>query len=227
MGAPITRRNFLKALTALGGLVLIPSASCTRRCAMEDLDVVPRADWNAAPPDLTTSVEGAYDPATNPAGWYIYDRPLTEALNTLIVHHSARDVSDGAHEIQRLHMELNGFADIAYHFVIDAEGVIYEGRSIIARGAHTGGHNTGTVGVVLLGNFEELEPTAAQLESLRQLGSCLRDTYALTHLAGHRDFQPGVTVCPGRNLAIHLPQLTEELDLTFGAGGYVGTPEPT
>jgi hypothetical protein len=225
MGTQITRRAFLKALTALGGLTLI-SGGCTRRCVMEDLEIVPRADWDAAPPNLTTSDEGAYDPQTNPAGWYVYDAPLTEALHTLVVHHSARDVNDGAHEIQRLHMELNGFADIGYHFVIDAEGIIYEGRPITARGAHTGGRNTGTIGVVLLGNFEELEPTPAQLESLEELGRCLRDTYVLTHLAGHRDFQPGVTVCPGKNLAAYLPQLAEDLSLTFGTGGYVGTPEP-
>jgi N-acetyl-anhydromuramyl-L-alanine amidase AmpD len=171
------------------------------------------------------SEEGAYDAATNPGGWYVYPKPLTEALNTLVVHHSALPLSDGPREIQRKHRR-RGFADIGYHFVIDAEGRIYAGRDVSVRGAHTGGHNTGTLGVVLLGNFETQTPTEAQLESLRRLGRTLRDTYALTHLAGHRDFQPGVTVCPGQQLAARLPALAQTLDLAFGTGGYVGTPEP-
>jgi hypothetical protein len=71
-----------------------------------------------------------------------------------------------------------------------------------------------------MGNFEEIEPAAAQLTSLRELGTDLAATYALTHLAGHRDFQPGVTVCPGAGLAPLLPALAEVLGLEYGTGGY-------
>lgn len=90
------------------------------------------------------------------------------------------------------------------------------------RGAHTGGHNTGTVGIVLLGNFQIDEPTEAQLASLRTLSGCLIDAYAITHIAGHRDFQPGITDCPGDNLEALLPDLATELGLEFGTEGYAG-----
>jgi hypothetical protein len=99
--------------------------------------------------------------------------------------------------------------------------LIYAGRDLSVRGAHTGGANTGTVGVALLGNFERGSPAKAQLDTLRALGAYLAGTYTLTHLAGHRDFQPGVTVCPGRELEPLLPGLAEELGLEFGTGGYV------
>jgi hypothetical protein len=38
-------------------------------------------------------------------------------------------------------MSVKGYADIGYHIVIDSFGVLYEGRVLNARGAHTGGHN--------------------------------------------------------------------------------------
>lgn len=219
----LTRRIFLKFLLLTGATVSLPVLThCTQRYSLESLDIIPRSEWGAVRPDLDTSVEGLFDPAANPDGWFVYDAPLTEVLNTVIVHHSALPLSDGPLEIQHKHMQLKGYADIAYNFVIDEAGLIYEGRSLAVRGAHTGGHNTGTVGIVLLGNFEETEPLEEQLLTLKKLVRCLSDEYAITHLAGHRDFQPGVTVCPGENLEVLLPGLAAELSLEFGTGGYVG-----
>ncbi|HDQ73475.1 MAG TPA: N-acetylmuramoyl-L-alanine amidase [Chloroflexi bacterium] len=191
----------------------------------KSLYVISRAEWGAREPVVDGSVEGRYDPETNAGGWFIYDEPLDEALNTIVIHHSALPLSDGPREIQGQHMRRKGYADMGYHFVIDAAGRIYEGRPLAARGAHTGGHNTGTVGVVLLGNFERQMPTDPQIESLKSLCRFLVDRYAITHLAGHRDFQPEVTVCPGLNLAQLLPGLAREVGLIFGTGGYVGMPE--
>jgi N-acetyl-anhydromuramyl-L-alanine amidase AmpD len=163
-----------------------------------------------------------YDPVTNPGGWLVYTEPLPEVLTTIVVHHSALPLSDGPREIQQMHFQFKGYADIAYHYLIDETGQIYEGRSLTVRGAHTGGHNTGTVGIVLLGNFEVSQPTETQLASLHTLSACLIDAYAITHIAGHRDFQPGVTDCPGDNLEMLLPTLAAELGIEFGTEGYAG-----
>ena len=46
-----------------------------------------------------------------------------------------------------------GWADVGYHYLVDKDGTIYEGRNIAIRGAHTQGHNTGSAGVCLLGDF--------------------------------------------------------------------------
>ncbi len=138
-----------------------------------------------------------------------------------MVHHSALPLSDGPFEIQKLHRENKGYADVGYHFLIDEHGVIYEGRPINVRGAHTGGFNTGAIGIVLLGNFELIEPTKAQLDSLTDLNYYLTLAYHVTHLAGHQDFQPGETLCPGKNLEPLLPGLAKELPLEFGTAGYV------
>jgi hypothetical protein len=210
---------------ASGAMALLPAlVSCAPKYSLDSLTIIPRAEWGAAEPNMQGSIEGPYDAITNPGGWYVYEEPLAQALNTIVVHHSALPLSDGPLEIQHKHMHTKGYADIAYQFVIDQTGQIYEGRNLNVRGAHTGGHNTGTVGIVLLGNFEEIEPTGAQLVSLKQLGRCLRDEFAITHIAGHRDFQPEVTACPGENLEALLPGLAQELNLEFGTGGYTGPP---
>jgi hypothetical protein len=219
-----TRREALRAALLLGAAVVLGAGvqcSPRPRCSLDSLDIVSRAEWGAVDPVLD-SVEGVYDPVTNPGGWMVYDEPLDEVLTTIIVHHSALNVSDGPFEIQDMHFRFKGYADIAYQFLINETGRIYEGRSLTVRGAHTGGYNTGTVGIVLLGNFMERAPTDAQLGSLRALSGCLIDAYRITHIAGHRDFQLDETDCPGDNLEALLPGLAVELGVEFGTEGYAG-----
>jgi hypothetical protein len=229
----VSRRRALMAGAAVGAGAVLAGCGATAETGREKAaatasaaaasapEILSREAWGAAEPDHAARAEGGfYDAATNPAGWLTYGEPLWEALNTLVVHHSASAV-DGVRDIQRLHMQTRGYADIGYHFLIGGDGLIYAGREAGARGAHTGGANTGTLGVALLGNFERGDLAAAQLDSLRQLGAYLAAAYGLTHLAGHRDFQPGATVCPGAGLAPLLPGMAAELGLAYGTGGYV------
>ncbi len=116
-----------------------------------------------------------------------------------------------------MHLEERGFADIGYHFVIDYAGRLYEGRSLGVRGAHTSGHNTGAVGIVLLGNFEEIQPSAAQMAKLQALVKMLVTNYPIENLGGHLDFNPGITLCPGKNLEPLLPQVAAAVNVRFGA----------
>ena len=90
------------------------------------------------------------------------------------------------------------------------------------RGAHTGGHNTGTIGVCLLGNFEVVQPVTAQLDSLHQVAVYLRETVGITHVTGHRGFQPEATVCPGENLWPLLATVAVEAGFAMGDGGVCG-----
>ena len=164
-----SRRAFLLTLAGLGavGAAGVGAASWLfqREPRLPTVAIMPRESWGAVPADIDGSGEGRYDPITNPAGYMIYDRPLTVALKDLIVHHTATGFDSTPADIQRLHMQDRGYADVAYHYMIGADGTIYEGRVIGARGAHTGGHNTGSIGVSLFGNFEIVTPTTAQLLS--------------------------------------------------------------
>ncbi|HTP11846.1 MAG TPA: N-acetylmuramoyl-L-alanine amidase, partial [Anaerolineae bacterium] len=147
------------------------------------LTLITRAGWGAAPPNLQAQAEhGLFDPVTNPEGWLTYSGSLTDTFNTVIVHHSALPFADGPRAIQQGHMGLKGYADIGYHFLIDGLGDLYEGRTLGTRGAHTGGHNTGTVGVVLLGNFNVIEPVAQAWQTLRSLIAYLHDDYHIDYV---------------------------------------------
>jgi N-acetyl-anhydromuramyl-L-alanine amidase AmpD len=223
-----SRRAFLQATAALGAAIALAAVvyRATRRTyTMEAQGIISRAAWGAAEPNLNAANEhGMFDRQTNPDGWQIYTQPLDQVLTTVVIHHSALPLRDGPREIQHVHMTFSGFADIAYHFVIDDGGRLFEGRPLNARGAHTRGHNTGTVGVVLLGNFEHGDPTPEQLATLTTLLLSLRDTYGITHLAGHRDFLPTETVCPGQALEARLPELARTVDLHLGTDGYRAPP---
>jgi hypothetical protein len=92
--------------------------------------------------------------------------------------------------------------DIPYHYIIDLDGRIYEGRDI----AYAGDTNTeydpkGHALIEVVGNFEEVEPNRQQLDAVVRLMAMLAKKYDVTldRIASHRDFSTQ-TVCPGANL---------------------------
>jgi hypothetical protein len=186
--------------------------------------IVTRDQWGARPIYLEAREEfGLFDAYTNPEGVLYYQEDLSLVLNTIVIHHSAFPDA-GPAEIQDLHMDKRGFADVAYHFMIDKDGTIFEGRPINVRGAHVQGFNTGSVGIVLLGNFNEDLPTGEQLVHLRLLVDYLRYKYDIRYLAGHRDYpgqSPDGTECPGEYLYPLLSDLAKELGMRYGTGGHV------
>jgi N-acetylmuramoyl-L-alanine amidase len=206
-----SRRAFLIGVAGLGaagaGAIGLANWLFQREPRLPAVAIVTREAWGALPADPAGSIEGLYDSAANPEGYLIYDRPLTVALKDLIVHHTATGFDATPADIQRLHMRDRGYADVGYHYLIGADGMVYEGRALGARGAHTGGRNTGAIGVSLFGNFELTEPTVAQLDSLWRLSTALCHDYWIARLGGHRDYQPGATVCPGAMLWPRLPDL--------------------
>ena len=149
----------------------------------------------------------------------------------LIVHHSAgTNVSDDwpaiVRAIRNLHVNINGWCDIGYNWLIDPNGVVYEGRGggDDIRGAHFCGANSGTTGVCLLGNFEEIEPTEAALRSLDSLltwKSCVSElnpngvslheslSRRLPVISGHKDGCS--TLCPGINVYQRLESLRQNV----------------
>lgn len=219
--------SVLQVLPALAHIAvdsaLLPQLEPTgETVAIGSLTMTTRAGWGAAAPDLSAPAEtGLFDPDSNPEGWLTYTEPLAEVLNTVVLHHSAGSFVDGAREIQRFHRVRRGYADIAYHYVIDGFGDLFEGRKLTERGAHTGGANTGTIGVVLLGDFSRITVLRSQLQTATTLIAWLASEYGITHVAGHRDFQPGITECPGNHLEEWLPALAEATGLVVGTGGYV------
>lgn len=155
-----------------------------------------------------------------------------------IVHHAAtsnsnHDYINVVRNIYLLHTQTNGWDDIGYNFVIAQDGTIFEGRdhqnmdsTDNIKGAHFCGKNSGTMGVCMLGNYQEISPTKAAVNALRHIltWKCYKDGITplgesphpsgtspkLKHIAGHRD--GCATACPGDSLYTLLPQIRQETD---------------
>lgn len=114
----------------------------------------------------------------------------------ITVHCSASPPSSriGATEIRQMHLN-RGWSDIGYHFIIERDGKIVEGRPTNIQGAHVSGHNKDNIGVCLVGGVnEQLKPeanyTQHQMTSLSDIIDELMSKYAIpsSNVKGHRDW---------------------------------------
>lgn len=112
-----------------------------------------------------------------------------------------------------------GAGDLAYHFVIDRRGVVWEGRPLCYQGAHAGNSlaNRGNVGVCLLGNFNVQNPNSDQTRALRDLLNKLMARYRLagsdvyTHREVKAQYGLATTDCPGTYLQQEVATLRYQL----------------
>jgi hypothetical protein len=128
------------------------------------------------------------------------------------VHHSAEasgsdldgSITSSAEAIRRIQhhaMSERSFGDIGYHFLIDPEGRVFEGRSMAWQGAHAGGdNNIENVGVCLLGNFETGRPSQEALDALSRTLDHLCRSYGIPRNRVHAHLELKNTLCPGREL---------------------------
>ncbi len=184
--------------------------------------IIARADWGALAPDHTAANELGFYSLTNPEGWRVYDTPLEQTYQTIVIHHSViygGDDDRTVREVQRTHQQERGWADVGYHFLIGKNGSIYEGRQLEVRGTHVEGYNTGSLGVCFLGNFQVDAVNDAQFEAAQRLLRWLVARLQITYIAGHRDFNPQ-TECPGSNLDSYVTALAEAFNLIKSADGY-------
>jgi hypothetical protein len=184
--------------------------------------ILSRHDWGAHEPNHDAPNETGFFGADNAEGWYVYSGDLRAVYRTVVVHHSVLYETDDPatmRAIQQQHMDLRGWADIGYHFGVGQSGQVFAGRALDVRGTHVESFNTGSVGVVLLGDFSQSAPAPAQVEACRRLIDWLALRLELTHLAGHSDFN-GNTDCPGRYVREVLSLLAQSAALALGTGGY-------
>ncbi|MGW0710383.1 peptidoglycan recognition protein family protein [Streptomyces sp. NPDC002643] len=108
-------------------------------------------------------------------------------FQTITVHHTAGinndpDPAATVRAIYQMHAITNDWGDIGYHFLIDEQGRIYEGRysgddglpahdaeGKVVTAFHVGGFNSGNLGIALLGNLTEQAPTEAAQRALTRL----------------------------------------------------------
>lgn len=128
-------------------------------------------------------------------------RPYTKRI---VIHHSASSDSTTVENIQQWHYS-RGWSGIGYHYVIDQQGVITQGRPEDTQGAHAyqdQNHeaNTDGIGICVIGNFMDSRPTDKQLDSLVWLIQDIRTRYGDIPAIGHRDVM--ATACPGNKFPL-------------------------
>ncbi len=167
------------------------------------------------------------------------------------VHHTASgnlysttDAPALVRGIYAYHTKSLHWNDIAYNFLVDRFGTIYEGRyGGVTRGvvgAHVLGFNTGSTGVSIIGTFTDEAPPAGAVVSLERLlawklsihgldpagtadlVSGAKDKYAkgatatFPVIAGHRE--ANFTECPGEVLYGLLPSVRANVARYVGSG---------
>jgi hypothetical protein len=161
------------------------------------LKVLPRSSWIAAAP-----IKSRLEPMGKVTRITVHHEAMGAAEEG-----SVEEVKDELRLLRTSHIN-RSFADIGYHYVIDYNGRIWEGRPVKYQGAHAGNGdaNRGNIGIVLLGNFEIQKPTKTQLSSLQTLTEYLMKRYSLTcaRVFTHKEIRSkyglSATACPGRNL---------------------------
>jgi len=122
-------------------------------------------------------------------------------IDKIIIHCSAtpegRDIS--TETIRSWHVKGNGWSDIGYHFVIELDGAVKNGRALHKMGAHTRGENAHSIGVCYVGGIDKNKNakdtrTDAQKDSLNKLISALMLDHSEASVHGHNEFS--AKACP-------------------------------
>lgn len=98
-------------------------------------------------------------------------------------------------EVRRWHMEDRKWKNIGYHYLIDRNGEVVEGRPIDQDGAHVKGRNKGTIGIALVGGLGgsrddafSANYTPAQDRALIALIRDLHGKYGKVPVTGHNQY---------------------------------------
>lgn len=121
-------------------------------------------------------------------------------VNKIIIHCTATE--DGkdirAKDIKAYHVNVKGWRNIGYHYVIDLDGTIEPGRPISQPGAHCLGQNAHSIGVAYVGGLKNGKPadtrTPAQKAALLKLVTKLVTLYRC-EVHGHCEYAKKACPC--------------------------------
>jgi hypothetical protein len=152
---------------------------------------VSREQWGARPPKYQWS-------------------PLRK-VKGIVVHHSGvrggPHGADAVRSFERHHMDTRGWNAIAYNWLVDSDGTVYEGRGSGVMGGATRGKNSSTESICYIG-FGDVFPVDA-VEGIRSVIAHLQLKYGYgLFVKGHRDFAS--TACPGEAVYAWLQAGAEE-----------------
>jgi len=179
-GAPTTSRVAAKAAVAAAPVSGVSPARLRPA-------IVTRAQWHAE-----ESIRGPID-------W-------SSTIQAVVVHHTVNSNTYTQAQapalvrgIYEYHVKGRGWSDVGYHFLVDRFGTVYEGRKgsldAVPLGVHSGGFNTNTIGIAVIGEFTSTVPSSKSLTSVAQVAAWKLATYGRDPL--------GTTVLTARTGSTH------------------------
>lgn len=108
-----------------------------RRLRQRGQTFVCRSDWHARPSNKVID------------DWHYHRIAIHHAGNS---YSCAANSTDEMRRLQDTQMD-DQFDDVGYHYAVDCQGTIYEGRDIRHKGEHIAEGNTGTLGIVMLADL--------------------------------------------------------------------------
>jgi len=159
--------------------------------AASTTEIIPRSAWTNAQPKMSKSL------------------PMN-GVQRITIHHDAinssglvrqADVARRLESIRRAHLARGSeWVDIGYHYIIDPEGRIWQGRPISIEGAHVAKTNPHNLGVMLMGNFDEHRPSQQALATLDAFvtDQMRRFRVPINRVYTHKELRE--TACPGVHL---------------------------
>jgi hypothetical protein len=192
----------------------IPAQPPAAPTTIEQPEMVAHDDWSAMAP--------------------LTERFIPQQPERITLHHEgvifdgSRSAREYLQAIQRWVITSLGWPDIPYHFIIDLDGTIYEGRPLNMLGdTHTSYDLQNMVQVAVLGKYDagEQVPEQQQLDAIVSIMSWIALEHSIPadaeHIKGHRDYiewneEKGMHIdpvtgenitCPGDTLYKHFPSI--------------------
>lgn len=197
-----------RAEPVISGLGKLPARSpAVYGKPLPPLQVIPRSSWKAK-----SLIKSRVTPMSKIFRVTLHHSGETDGVYASSRWATGREIL----RIQRYHQGNKGWADIGYHYIVDREGRVWQGRPVSYQGAHAKGNaNRGNVGIVILGNYSQRKQslTRRQRESLKLLVLKLGRIFSISqnHLYTHSEILPGHTTCPGPNINAYAKTLRADL----------------
>ena len=165
-------------------LLAFSTFACTQ---VQKPTIISKEEWGGNPPSGTKEIQ---------------------EIEYITIHHGGVDEPEDMDPIaylknlERFSKEDKDWIDNPYHYMIDLNGGIYEGRPLeFAGDTNTEYDPDGHALICVIGNYENQTIKPSQLEALATLTAWLADEYEVptSKIATHKDHSSG-TVCPGKNL---------------------------
>lgn len=174
----------------------------------------------------------------------VWPRRYSTKIKKIVIHHTASSLKDlngdqrvdskdyraAIQGIYTYHTLSRGWGDIGYQYLVDPDGNVYEGRAgglgVIA--AHVLCQNSNTVGISVMGNFEQDTLSEKSFNGLVNITKYLTDIYGINplgessfrgqvmpHIVTHAEvgkltkqyIGTGATQCPGTALIASMDRL--------------------